>query len=205
MNKQIRHLIVKSISILALALTSEFSEAGAGAPLNAQNRAIKGFKSKGTTVVPASLMAHNKPLNARLLKELQKLHNCPTWVKIVPVEREYFEAAVRHKLCPSLFRAILGAESNWNHEAFNPFTLDYGIGQINYKTAEALSIDLKQLRANRAYSIEKAAYVLANHEKLFKRKLGPLKWICGYNLGYAAAKAPKACDLYIEKVKRHNY
>ncbi len=128
---------------------------------------------------------------------------CPAWIEKVPVEREYAEPAAKYGICAQLFKALLGVESNWNHTALNPLTLDYGIGQINYRTARALGLDLGLLRANRAYSIDKAALVLKYHKKLYKNRLGPINWVCSYNQGHTLDH--KLCSTYIAKIKRFNY
>lgn len=98
------------------------------------------------------------------------------------IEPDIKAAAERYHLDPIMFKSLLIVESNLNYKAINPITLDYGIGQINYKTAEAYGIDLPRLTKDRAYSLDRAAFILSTHKRIYSRKLGKV-WICSYNQG----------------------
>lgn len=48
--------------------------------------------------------------------------------------------------------------------------VDYGIGQINYKTIKHFKFDEKKLTSNLEYSIEAAAIVLADFKRMYGKK-----------------------------------
>lgn len=117
----------------------------------------------------------------------------------INVEAEYLTAARKYKIDPILFKSVLIVESNLDHEAVNAITLDFGIGQINYRTAEAYDIDIVKLRHDRAYSIDRAAFVLSEHKRLYTKRLGAA-WICSYNQGWRANQTSGACKAYLLKL-----
>jgi soluble lytic murein transglycosylase-like protein len=119
-------------------------------------------------------------------------------VSVIEIEDEYRVAANKYGLSPLLFKAVLTVESDLNHRAVNATTLDFGIGQINYKTAESYDIDTSRLINDRAYSIDRAAYVLSKFQKAFKHKR-PDDWVCTYNVGYQTL--PKRCAEYNRRIK----
>jgi soluble lytic murein transglycosylase-like protein len=116
---------------------------------------------------------------------------------------EEFLIAESHGVEPQLLKAVLQVESNLDHKAINPQTLDFGIGQINYKTAEALDIDISRLTKDRAYSIERAAFILSTFQKRYAKR-EPQTWVCRYNVGTAptlSKKQKELCNHYLRKVK----
>ncbi len=121
--------------------------------------------------------------------------------QIERVADDEFEVALRYGLDKSLFVAILRVESGLDHTAINPATMDYGIGQINYKTAEAFGISIPRLLEDRAYSIEMSAMVLADFKRMFAHK-EPDTWFARYNCGTGAREGKRAynCDVYMDRV-----
>lgn len=113
-----------------------------------------------------------------------------------------FLIAHQYRLSPKLLKAVLFVESSLDHTAVNPHTLDFGIGQINYKTAEAMGMDVSRLTKDRAYSIEQAAIVLADFKKQFKSR-EPENWVCRYNVGWGTLEGKRAyqCEIYLHKIK----
>ncbi|MEZ0208717.1 MAG: transglycosylase SLT domain-containing protein [Candidatus Paceibacterota bacterium] len=117
-------------------------------------------------------------------------------------EPDEYDVASNYGLDKRLFIAILKVESGLDHKAINPSTMDFGIGQINYKTAEAYQMDTVRLIKDRAYSIEKAALVLSD----FKRKFHdsePDTWACRYNVGWGRLEGRRAyqCEIYLRKIR----
>jgi hypothetical protein len=118
------------------------------------------------------------------------------------IESEYKSAALRYGLNPLQFKALLFVESSLDHTAVNPLTLDFGIGQINYRTAEAYKIDTSRLVHDRAYSIDRAAFVMSKFQRQFKHR-EPATWLCRYNVGgrKLTEKSERRCIEYNRRIK----
>jgi hypothetical protein len=116
----------------------------------------------------------------------------------ITIESEYRVAAAKYGVGAKIFKALLIVESDLNHKAVNPLTMDFGIGQINYRTAEAYNIDISRLTHDRAYSIDRAAFVLSKFQKTFKAR-EPATWVCRYNIGYQSL--PARCAEYNRRIK----
>jgi soluble lytic murein transglycosylase-like protein len=112
-----------------------------------------------------------------------------------------FEVARKYGLEPKLLRAICSVESDLNHKAINPNTFDFGIGQINDKTAKAFGIDVNRLLTDRAYSIEMTAKVLSDFKRMYGER-EPDSWVCRYNVGTGILNPKRAylCTVYLNKV-----
>ncbi len=122
---------------------------------------------------------------------------------LYPVEiQDEFSIGKLYGVEPQLLRAMAIVESNSDHTAVNPATLDFGILQINYKTAEAYDIDIHRLTHDRAYSIEQGAFILSTFQKQFASK-EPETWVCRYNVGWGELTGKRLwqCNEYIRKVK----
>ncbi len=119
------------------------------------------------------------------------------------VELEYRKAAERYSVDAHLFKALLTVESNLNHTAVNADTLDFGIAQINYRTAEAYDIDTTRLTHDRAYSIDRGAFILSTFKKYNKRGPASNDWVCLYNVGPGKLVGRKAdnCSKYLIKIR----
>ncbi len=111
-----------------------------------------------------------------------------------------FDIASTYGLNKQLFIAILRVESGLDHTAVNPVTLDYGIAQINHKTADAYSMDIQRLTHDRAYSIEMGAKVLADFKRFKPRE--PDTWFCRFNVGTGpmTGKTAYQCEIYVQRV-----
>lgn len=119
-----------------------------------------------------------------------------------PVDDE-FQIALKYGVEPQLLKAIVTVESNGDHTAINPKTLDYGIGQINLKTAEAYNMDIQRLITDREYSLRMAAKVLSWFQKTYAHR-EPDTWVCRYNVGTAKTFSDRQqyhCDIYLHKVR----
>lgn len=133
---------------------------------------------------------------------LPAAHTEPASVRLVSVESEYRAPAIKYGLSPILFKALLTVESDLDHRAVNPLTLDFGIGQINYRTAESYDIDISRLTHDRAYSIDRSAFILATFQRKFASK-EPASWVCRYNVGWGKLEGRKGrnCINYLRKIK----
>lgn len=80
--------------------------------------------------------------------------------------------------------------------------VDFGIGQINYKTIKGYKLDQKKLMTDMTYSVDSAARVLADFKRFQKSE--PNTWYCRYNAGTRdLATIQKPCHKYIQLVARH--
>lgn len=112
------------------------------------------------------------------------------------------EAAKQHKLPITLLRAIASVESNNNPLAVNRKTHDYGLMQVNIKTAQGFGYkpaDLMHAPTNVA--------VAAKLLKQYKRRFGHEKtWACRYNLGTARNVSQwNSCKNYLDKLFKAGY
>lgn len=114
--------------------------------------------------------------------------------------KDEYDIAVTYGLDKKLFVAILTVESGLDHKALNPETLDAGIGQINYKTAQAFGFDWTRLRKDRNYSIEAAAIVLSDFKRMYGER-EPDDWYARYNIGTASNLSPK--QQYLKEIYKH--
>lgn len=112
------------------------------------------------------------------------------------------EAADRHGLERTLVRAIASVESNRGQYKFNESTIDYGVMQINYRTANHLGLNTTRLYQDDAYNIEVATSLLQALKRHFKHD-----WVCRYNVGYGKLVSKKAirCQKYLDKLQKAGY
>jgi hypothetical protein len=86
---------------------------------------------------------------------------------------------IKYKIPKRVYVAILMQESSYNLKAVNKSSLDFGIAQINYKTATAFKFDIKRLTTDLRYSIEAGAIVMADFYRMYGKK-DPL-WFTRYH------------------------
>lgn len=126
------------------------------------------------------------------------------------------KAAKKHKIPANIYTAILMQESSYNVKAKamvcglrQPssdveacIVADFGMSQINYKTAESYEFDLKRLTTDIEYSVDAGAKVLSwFHRRYSKREHD---WYCRYNVGTRPKRMIKtACRKYIKLVNRY--
>jgi soluble lytic murein transglycosylase-like protein len=134
-----------------------------------------------------------------LLALILAYHHC------VEAEELYIKvekAALRHGIDPMLYFNILQVESELDQNAFNASTHDYGIAQINHKTAVLYKFSVQKLKTDVDYNLNAGAIILRDVQKSFKAK-EPLTWYCRYNIGYGKlSKKAKACKSYLAKITR---
>lgn len=113
------------------------------------------------------------------------------------------QACVIYKLDCKLFKAILAQESMFNTSAVNGKTMDYGIGQVNRKTASAMGLDVNRLRSDLEYSVSSSAKILSYFQARYKGR--EKLWYCRYNVGTRImdANSLKRCQAYAKKIQVH--
>ena len=105
-------------------------------------------------------------------------------------------------LSPDLFNAVLAVESRHDQAAVNHRTKDYGIGQINAKTAKLYGLDLQRLKHDVNYNLAASAKILSDFQRRYSRR-EPVVWFCHYNTGTRPSSGKsKACFSYVRKVQR---
>lgn len=114
------------------------------------------------------------------------------------------QAALRHHVDPQLYLAIVQQESNFQVNAYNSKSQDYGLSQINIATARAYHFNLKRLLQDPVYSANAGAIVLRDIMNRH-RYSEPLTGWCRYNVGSGPMVGSKAgrCLVYMNKVMKH--
>lgn len=101
-----------------------------------------------------------------------------------------------------LLEAIVAVESNGNPMAYNKRTGDYGLYQINYRTAVAYGYkpaDMYKPHIGRKVAVKLLVDIRKRfgHEKL---------WPCRYNVGWRLkAGTSRACIIYYNKLLKAGY
>jgi hypothetical protein len=88
-------------------------------------------------------------------------------------------AYVKYGIPKKIYAAILMQESSYKLSAINTASSDYGISQINKRTAKAFGFNKDRLITDLEYSIEAGAIVLADFQRMYAKK-DPL-WFTRYN------------------------
>lgn len=120
----------------------------------------------------------------------------------------------KHNIPRDVFTAILRQESGYSLEARGchwgipvggteavKTCADFGIAQINWKTAERYGFDLNKLTTDLEYSVEAGAIVLRDFMKRFKKK--DLNWWTRYNCGNRGKTTRDTCVIYRKLVGRY--
>lgn len=117
------------------------------------------------------------------------------------LEHQIQSAAEAHNVDEQLLKAIVAVESQGRLAAYNKRTHDYGLGQINKRTAAAYGFNRAKLLTDAQYNLNAAATVLAYFQKRYKAK-EPHTWYCRYNVGTRSnAHKTQACTAYLIKVQ----
>jgi len=113
------------------------------------------------------------------------------------LSKEIVRASEKYKVRSDIYTAILMQESSYRLAAINPSSNDFGIAQINKKTAASYKFCPKKLTTDLRYSIEAGAKVLSDFKKMYFKKEGYEYW-SRYN-----TSNPKKRKTYKQKVLRH--
>ena len=73
----------------------------------------------------------------------------------------------KYNINASKYTAILAQESGYRLNAVNHKSKDYGLSQINIKTAKAFNFDINRLLVDMEYSVEAGLIVLADFKKRY--------------------------------------
>lgn len=77
------------------------------------------------------------------------------------------DKASKHNISAIKYAAILAQESGYKLNSINHKSRDYGISQINHRTAKAFNIDTNRLLNDLEYSVEAGLIVLADFKKRY--------------------------------------
>lgn len=157
------------------------------------------------------------PLNTANVKIIDICVSNPIYCQVLKnnpkIDKDYamklsnaiFYIAKLHNINPTKYAAILAQESMYklkakNHSKSN--CLDYGISQINCKTAEKYKFNVDKLTKDLVYSIQAGAIVLSDIKKDFAHK--ERDYWCRYNMGYRPKHKIKiGCEKYKKLVARY--
>ena len=141
------------------------------------------------TMIIASILA--------LFGGLAKAHACSQ-----PIVAVIEQVSAEYALDPALLLSIAKTESSCRPGAINQKTHDYGLMQINRKTAAAYGYtpaQIMQIKTNVRLSAKVLVYM--------RKRFGTEKhWYCRYNVG-TAKSAPMwaTCAKYAAKLAQHGY
>jgi len=115
---------------------------------------------------------------------------------------QIIKAAEANGVSPKLFAAIIATESMYR-STINVRTQDYGLTQINIKTAKAYNWDIMRLLYDPEYALNAGAKLLAQYQKRYS-KLEP-NWFCRYNVGTGVLTGKRAerCEAYSNAVRKY--
>lgn len=98
------------------------------------------------------------------------------------ISRLVTKYAKEYKIERDVLSCVLKVESGYRMGLVSE-TEDYGMSQINAKTARMYGFSLVELLSNVDYSIKASAIVLADFRKQFRRD-EIVNWVGRYNIGY---------------------
>jgi hypothetical protein len=100
----------------------------------------------------------NNPIFCQIVK------NNPTIDRIyaMKLSNVIYYVAKLYDIDPKKYTAILAQESMYKLKAVNSHSKDYGIAQINHKTAKIYGFDIQRLTSDVEYSVKAGAKVLAD-------------------------------------------
>ena len=130
------------------------------------------------------------------------------WALLGPIAQSNAEplleqAAKQYKLPVALLRAIASVESRNNPDAINRRTWDYGLMQINHRTAAGygyLPVEMLDKQKN----VQVASQLLKKLKNSYAHK--EPGWACRYNVGWHKnASQWSSCRVYLEKLCEAGY
>ena len=92
--------------------------------------------------------------------------------------------AKEYKVEREVLSCVLKVESSYKLNVVSN-TKDYGISQINEKTAYLYSFSLNRLTTDLGYSVMAGAIVLSDYRRVFRDE-EIVNWVGRYNIGYQA-------------------
>lgn len=107
------------------------------------------------------------------------------------------------KVSPFLLSALFMQESGYDYTVCRKYKrkcVDYGIGQIYWRTARSHKMSIPRLTKDLAYSINASVEVLTYFQNRYSRK--EKYWWARYNCGTKKSLDRKTCKEYTRKVRR---
>lgn len=121
---------------------------------------------------------NNPYLNTAVYNQIKRARPAIDSRYALELTESIYKVARAFKIDARLLTAILAQESMFNAKAFNATSKDYGLAQINHKTAKAYKFDLKKLKRDPCYSVWAAGRVLNDFKKVHGKERA---WWTRYN------------------------
>lgn len=127
-----------------------------------------------------------------------------------------YRVSKKYNIPPKIYTAILMQESSYVLDSVNSYCglrrkssdsgevcvyEDFGMSQINYKTARYYKFDIELLLTDEEYSIESGAIVLSWFRKTYQKK-EPRMWFTRFNCGTKPKVLRSTCVNYKKLVDR---
>ncbi|MBV6514204.1 MAG: hypothetical protein FMNOHCHN_03794 [Ignavibacteriaceae bacterium] len=117
-----------------------------------------------------------------------------------PIDKMIVRLALEYRLSPQLMLSIAKVESSMSPLAYNAKTRDYGLFQINYKTAKSMNLDISRLYEPE-YNARAAMQIMKYMQGRFKHEQD---WFCRYNVGTRSYRiVRRACIKYARAVYKY--
>ena len=107
-----------------------------------------------------------------------------------------FAASVNHGVPLWVAQDVLKVESRYCKYTSGP---DLGCYQISKPTARGYKLDLRRLKDDKFYNIDKGVMLLAQFQKRFKVSSSDVRWVCAYNAGRLKGRN-KVCKKYMRRI-----
>jgi hypothetical protein len=130
------------------------------------------------------------------------------------LEKAISRIAVKHNIDPHLYAAMLMQENKYRldskgcHKAIinkgkkvtinTKICQDFGMSQINWRTAQSLKMDIPRMLKDVEYSLESGAIILADFKKRYSKK--EKHWWTRYN-----ASNPEKRKVYQKLVEKYHW
>lgn len=153
------------------------------------------FSIKISIDKPIKQICESNPIYCQIVKNNPKINKNYA----MKISNIIYYVAQLYNIDPKKYAAILAQESMYKLNAKNcneNKCLDFGISQINHKTARMYGFDLNKLTNDLHYSIRAGAIVLSDLNKVYGNK--EPNWWSRYN----SSKKQKR-DLYVQLVLRY--
>lgn len=120
-------------------------------------------------IIPTQIYADkvdNYLLRSAVYKQIKRVRPGIDSQYALKLTKSIYEVSRAFKIDASLLTAIIAQESMFKTEAINLKSRDYGLAQINHKTAKAYNFDTNRLKTDPKYAIWAAGIVLNDFHKL---------------------------------------
>lgn len=135
--------------------------------------------------------------------------------KALKISNLVYKASKKYNVPPKVYTAMLMQESAYRLNAVSKACgvldldkyeeacvySDFGMSQINYKTAKKYKMNLTELLTDLEYSINAGAEILSWFHKTYAKR-EPQMWFTRYNCGTARNVNRSTCNAYKKAVSR---